>query len=257
MPFTILDSDQAREMEAAMAKPDQDKSWMNKPVTITYLGQRNTDADNPFGVGRQISGKKDKKYTEPATKSAKFAVRMQKELDVIEELERSGFSPINLRDQVVANMPFLRQEGMLNNMAKSGKYQIYDNAVRNFVMAQLRDVSGAVVGAEEIRTNMPLYMPILGDSLQTIKEKQERRRNVLSAMIASSQGAYEEFNQDLENSQAAEDASQAQKIRSSLELRAKTDPKLRAEIEEYKAKILRSLREQNYVPGAEIPSGGR
>ena len=50
---------------------------------------------------------------------------------------------------------------------------------------------------------------------------------------------------------------QVKKIRSSLELRAKTDPKLRAEIEEYKAKILRSLREQNYVPGAEIPSGGR
>ena len=257
MPFTILDPEQAKEMESAMAKPDQSPSWMEKPVTIKYAGERNTTADKPFVGGRQISGKKDKKYTEAATKSAKFAVRMQKELDVIEELERSGFSPINVRDQLVANTPFLRQEGMLNNMAKSGKYQIYDNAVKNFVMAQLRDVSGAVVGFEEIRTNMPLYMPILGDSLGAIKEKQERRRNVLSAMIASSQGAYEEFNNDLENSQAAEDASQAQKIRSSLELRAKTDPTLRAEIEEHKAKILRALREQSYVPGAEIPSGER
>ena len=58
----FMDPEQAKEMEAAMAKPDQSPSWMKKPVTITYAGERNTNADNPFGIGRQISGKKDKKY---------------------------------------------------------------------------------------------------------------------------------------------------------------------------------------------------
>jgi len=243
MPYTILSPEQAKKMRAAAAKPEQDSSWMDKPISITYENERNQDADRPFAGGRQISKPKREKYTEAATKSAKFAIRMQKELEVLQELESSGFTPINFRDQLVTLTPFLRQEGAINNAAKSGKYQIYENAIKNFVMAGLRDESGAAIPTSEIINAMPLFMPIFGDSLETIQGKQDRRKNVLSAMISASGGAYEEFSKNLAKSEAAEEASAAMKIRNSLENRAKSDPKLRDEIEAYKLNLRRQAEE--------------
>ena len=121
---------------------------------------------------------------------------------------------------------------------------MYENALINFVMAGLRDESGAAIPTPEVLQAMPLYMPLLGDSAETIKGKQERRINALSGMISASQGAYGESMGNLEKSQFADDASTAMKIRSDLERRAKTDPKLRALIEERKQEILRNARQQ-------------
>ena len=237
MPFKVLSQEQGSQVLREMSLPQGGS-------TGVYAPRPDTSADSPFSGGTLISGPKRIKYSESATKSGKFALRMRKELDVMQELERSGFSPINFRDQLVVNVPFLRQPGMFNNMAKSGKYQMYENALINFVMAGLRDESGSAIPTPEVLQAMPLYMPLLGDSAEAIKGKQERRINALSGMISASQGAYGESMGNLEKSQFADDASTAMKIRSDLERRAKTDPKLRALIEERKQEILRNARQQ-------------
>jgi hypothetical protein len=237
MPFKVLNPEQAKEAESAMAKPDQSQSWMNKPVTINYAGESDVSADIPLAGAIKISGPNKTKYSEAATKSAKFAIRMQTELEVLKRLESSGFTPINFRDQLTVLTPFLRQPGAINNAAKSGKYQIYENAVKNFVMAGLRDESGAAIPTPEIIAAMPLYMPVFGDSIENIREKQQRRENVLNAMISASGGAYEEFKENLDKSQAADDASAAMREQSSLESQAKSDPALRARIEAYKLEL--------------------
>ena len=232
------------EYEAQVALDKRRNKHLYEEIETKYIRERMSGlGDTTADSRRKITSRKlepKAKYNEAETKSAKFAIRMRKELDTLIELENSGFSPLNMRDQSVLHIPFIRQPGFINNMAKSTKFQIYDNAVKNFTMAQLRDVSGAVIGAEEIRTGMPLYMPIFGDGMQNIMEKRQRREDVLGAMIASSNGAYERTLESMSKGKRVAEASLADQERLLLEEEAKTDPVLRGKIKNYQEELIRA-----------------
>tara|TARA_R110002167_G_scaffold365915_1_gene592050 strand:+ start:687 stop:1457 length:771 start_codon:yes stop_codon:yes gene_type:complete len=248
MPITVLTPQEIRELDEDLLTQQQTAGARFPSITMSpeyqdrvdleMSGNSDTTADRRIITSRKPEAKT--KFNEAENKSGKFAIRMRKELDTLIALEESGFSPLNVRDQSVLLTPFIRQPGFINNMAKSTKFQIYDNAVRNFTMAQLRDVSGAVIGAEEIRTNMPLYMPIFGDGMENIMEKRQRRENVLAAMIASSNGAYERTLESMAKGKKVAEASLADQERLLLEEEAKTDPVLRGKIKDYQEELIRA-----------------
>ena len=248
MPVTVLTSEESRKLDEELLRRQQQSNSGMPTMTMApeyearvareMSGRGDTTADRR--IITSFKPEEKDKFNEAENKSGKFAIRMRKELDTIIELEESGFSPLNMRDQSVLLTPFIRQPGFINNALKSTKFQIYDNAVRNFTMAQLRDVSGAVIGAEEIRTGMPLYMPIFGDGMQNIMEKRQRREDVLGAMIASSNGAYESFVESMAKGKKVGEASFSEQERLLLEEEAKTDPVLRGKINNYQEELIRA-----------------
>ena len=87
---------------------------------------------------------------------------------------------------------------------------------------------------------MPLYMPIFGDGMENIMEKRQRRENVLAAMIASSNGAYERTLESMAKGKKVAEASLADQERLLLEEEAKTDPVLRGKIKDYQEELIRA-----------------
>jgi hypothetical protein len=70
--------------------------------------------------------------------------------------------------------------------------QSYDQAARAWVMAHLRDVSGAAIPPEEIVSALITYFPVVGNEQQQVDEKREARRALLISMRAAGGNAYKE-----------------------------------------------------------------
>ena len=130
-----------------------------------------------------VSGtEKDKKYNADQNKSYGFAGRMYKANQILEELVEGGFEPAQLFETATA-------EGMpmgLGNYFVSPEYQSYNQAKENWVTANLRKESGAVIGPEEMAKEIEKYFPIVGDSEKVIKQKAAARQDAQKAMIESS-----------------------------------------------------------------------
>ena len=53
------------------------------------------------------TGKLKDPFTGEQKKQAGFAVRMETAIKQLEDLENAGFNPVNIRDMVVSNLPFV------------------------------------------------------------------------------------------------------------------------------------------------------
>jgi hypothetical protein len=71
--------------------------------------------------------------------------------------------------------------------------QQYLNAADNWITANLRKESGAVIGAEEKANEYRKYFPIAGDSGAVIEQKAKLREKVTKGMIGQSAGAYKDI----------------------------------------------------------------
>lgn len=69
----------------------------------------------------------------------------------------------------------------------------YDAAVKDWVTAVLRKESGAVISADEFKTEYQKYFPQPGDSSETIRKKRLARQLQQRGMIYQSGGAYDDF----------------------------------------------------------------
>lgn len=74
---------------------------------------------------------------------------------------------------------------------QSQDVQSYMQAARNFINAVLRRESGAVISPEEFREARSQYLPIAGDTDQTLAQKAANRRTVIDTMRRSAGSAYE------------------------------------------------------------------
>ena len=131
-------------------------------------------------------------YTETQNKAATFALRIEKSVKQIEDLENAGFNPVNFRDFFVNEIiPFTPE--FIDNFLSSPEYKIYNRAKNDIATAQLRFESGAVIGESEVKWIELTYFPEFGDDQQTILFKREARRNALANMIGIAGGAYDEL----------------------------------------------------------------
>lgn len=114
-------------------------------------------------------------------KNTGFLLRAQDADKVISNLEDEGTSVWNStagRIPVVGN--FLRGENA----------QKFDQAKRDFINAQLRQESGAVISPEEFSNAEVQYFPQPGDGPEVIEQKRQNRQNAISGFrIRSGPGA--------------------------------------------------------------------
>lgn len=112
-------------------------------------------------------------FNETQGKAAGFTDRMgdaEKVLSVIGADQ--GTSRIG---QVLSRVP-------LGNELQSDDFQKYDQARRNFINAQLRRESGAVISPEEFDNANKQYFPVPGDKPPVIAQKAQNRAAAIEAM---------------------------------------------------------------------------
>lgn len=114
--------------------------------------------------------------------AARYANRMKSADAVFEKLLGQGYDRTSIRAGA---------ESMLPNAARSSERQQQDQAERDFVNAVLRDESGAVISQGEFDSARKQYFPVIGDSLDTVKQKAANRQRVIDNMRTEAGDAWD------------------------------------------------------------------
>jgi hypothetical protein len=162
----------------------------------------------PSGVQLEGTGAKP---TEDQSKSAGFAFRMKQSTNIFNQpvtgvdgqpiIDPATQKPITLEQafgrpgRFQAIMRSIPSAGLTTGVANvfetSGRQQ-YRQAQENWVTANLRPESGAVIGVEEMEKEITKYFPQASDSPQTIAQKQRARRDTELAMTVRAGPAYKQ-----------------------------------------------------------------
>lgn len=191
-----------------------------------YLIDSDKPSQSPSIQSFDIAGSERLKdpFTVSQKQTAGYAARMQRAVEQMERLEDSGFDPVNFKDSVLVEYaPFIPD--LAENFLKSSKYQQYQRAMTDFIMAQLRDESGAAISAGEFPLAFRIYIPQPGDGPEVIQAKREARRSALSAMKAGAGKAFDRAYSEAQGVTEGQTPSSEKALMILLE-RAKKDPEL-------------------------------
>lgn len=117
--------------------------------------------------------------TEGQKLSAGFASRMEAANSIIDQLEPGGGLP-TVGTEIAGSVPFIG--GFVQRKAMSAEQQKYKQAADNWIRANLRKESGAVIGADEMAAEYATYFPQPGDTPEVIAQKADARRITTDAM---------------------------------------------------------------------------
>tara|TARA_R100000935_G_scaffold55006_1_gene84543 strand:+ start:574 stop:1227 length:654 start_codon:yes stop_codon:yes gene_type:complete len=154
-----------------------------------------TTTDN-VEVGKAILDSGKSQFGEAELKKAAYAVTMDEATLTINNIEsKSDLSTFmsEMTGIVGAYDDYLKGSSvespwMRNLMTED--FRRYDAASRAWVMAHLRDVSGAAVPAEEVYNGQLTFFPVVGDEQAEIDDKRRARRVLQVAMREAGGNAY-------------------------------------------------------------------
>lgn len=149
-------------------------------------------------IKRKIKG--PERFNESQLQAANFANRMVKTREILDDLPKSAkeakTGKAGFFEAVVSAIPSM---GLTDKLGKgvvkisaTPDQQKYLNAATNWIRANLRKESGAVIGEQEMIDEYSTYFPTAGDSPEVIKQKMELRKAAEDGMVTMAAGAYEE-----------------------------------------------------------------
>jgi hypothetical protein len=141
-----------------------------------------------------------RKPTESEQKAAGFSQRMELSNQLITDLENKvigqGKDPSVMypttETQAYGGIPFIGNYA--RTKVSSTEQQQYRQAQENWVRANLRKESGAVIGADEMADEIRTYFPQPNESQETIAQKQLARQVTQNAMKTAAGTSYTPFN---------------------------------------------------------------
>jgi hypothetical protein len=149
------------------------------------------------GAGMTPLPGKDAGLTEGQSKALSFGARMQQNRQTLDELEKDGtFMRGNIKAaaETAGRVLGLGTDtfggtladiaGTATNFTQSEAQQRYETAKRNWIAANLRKESGAVIGTDEYRQAENQYFPQPGDSEKTKADKKALRATAEQTMLA-------------------------------------------------------------------------
>ena len=170
-------------------------------MTQNYFDQFDTVAEidtttDNVEVGKAILDSGKSQFGEAELKKAAYAVTMDEATLTINNIEsKSDLSTFmsEITGIVGAYDDYLKGSSvespwMRNLMTED--FRRYDAASRAWVMAHLRDVSGAAVPAEEVYNGQLTFFPVVGDEQPEIDDKRRARRVLQVAMREAGGNAY-------------------------------------------------------------------
>ena len=182
------------------------------PEGLVYVPKAPGGATTPImgAGGTQLQGT-GSKPTEDQSKSAGFAFRMKQSTDIFNQpvtgvdgqpiIDPATGKPITLEQaygrpgryqSIMRAVPSAGLTTGIANVSESAGRQQYRQAQENWVTANLRPESGAVIGVEEMEKEITKYFPQVSDSPQTIAQKQRARRDTELAMTVRAGPAYKQ-----------------------------------------------------------------
>lgn len=146
-----------------------------------------------------------KKPTQEERNAAGFADRMSAAEQQINQIEskiatsqaagqKVGEPYATGYTQFMGGLPFVGEYA--RNRAMTNEQRQYRQAQENWVRANLRKESGAVIGADEMDREIAVYFPMPNDDPMTIQQKKLAREVTMNSMRKAAGKAYEPF--DLE-----------------------------------------------------------
>jgi hypothetical protein len=182
------------------------------PEGLVYVPTAPGGAAMPVmtAAGTQLEGA-GSKPTEDQSKSAGFAFRMKQSTQIFNQpaVDKSGEpiidpktgKPVTLEQaygqpgKYQAIMRAIPSAGLttgIANISEDVGRQQYRQAQENWVTANLRPESGAVIGVEEMEKEITKYFPQTSDSQKTIEQKARARRDTELAMTVRAGPAYKQ-----------------------------------------------------------------
>ena len=134
----------------------------------------------------KIIEERSQKFDQNQSTSATFGSRMLFNEGILRNMLASGYV-LTLED--VAKIRTMSALG-LGNIGITPEAQQFHVAAQNWVAAQLRNESGAAIAASEYADALLQYFPKVGDSPETIRQKQALREEATRGMINASGDAF-------------------------------------------------------------------
>lgn len=113
--------------------------------------------------------------------AASFADRMSRSIEQILSNQSAG---TDYTQNILGSVP------LIGNSMVSDEYQVFNQARRDFINAQLRRESGAAIADSEIENATEQYMPRPGDGPDVLVQKEKGLMLALSAMVREAGPAY-------------------------------------------------------------------
>jgi hypothetical protein len=192
----VIDEETAYKRLEPLARLEE--SYVNRQIASGERADRQAQAAAER-ADRRAEGRKP---TEAEQKAAGFAQRMEFSDQVARDLESKvtaqqlagkdvGTMYPTARTQALGNVPLIG--GYLENIGSSTQQQLYANAQDNWIRANLRKESGAVIGVDESKDEKKTYFPQPGDSPEKIAQKQVLRQVTQDAMKTAAGASYVPF----------------------------------------------------------------
>ncbi len=195
-----LESERLRKLKAGDARSEWKYRQANKapPASLSpeALAQQVTIAEATAGA-KPLSGEQ--------AKSGGFALRMDGAQIAIDSIlagpdgvagSEDDYDPTNIQDATSANLP-----RMAANFAMSDPGREFRQAQEDWVTANLRKESGAVIGVEEMEKEIAKYFPEINDTPAVLKQKALSRQRAFAGMKVASGRAFEEMQTEFKGTQ--------------------------------------------------------
>jgi hypothetical protein len=163
----------ARLEDRAMSREESKEERKLTRAEMAVERQINREAQQTERDLKRLEGTGEQKL------AAGFASRMEAANAIIEQLEPAGGLP-TVGTSIAGSIPFVG--GYAQRKFMSPEQQRYKQAADNWIRANLRKESGAVIGADEMAAEYATYFPMPGDDPLTIQQKAEARRITTDAM---------------------------------------------------------------------------
>ncbi|MBI1425780.1 MAG: hypothetical protein GC149_20330 [Gammaproteobacteria bacterium] len=160
-------------------RPPGDATAMPQP---TY---QNSQQQTPAGPSIQYTPGDRPNFNDTQGKAAGFADRMAASNSVLSTLESQG---TDIAKAGASKVP------VFGNYMVGGDYQRFDQAKRDFINAQLRRESGAVINPEEFANAEKQYFPQPGDGPEVLQQKSMNREIAIKAMQRDAGPSYKPTN---------------------------------------------------------------
>lgn len=192
----IIDEETAYKRLDSLARMED--SYVSRQIAS---GER-MDARQAAAAEREQRRQEGGKPTESEQKAAGFAQRMELSDQLAKDIESKvaaqqlagkdvGTMYPTARTQALGNIPLVGD--YLQNIGSSTQQQLYKQAQENWVRANLRKESGAVIGSDEMKDEIKTYFPQPGDKPEKIAQKQLARQVTQNAMKTAAGKSYVPF----------------------------------------------------------------
>lgn len=192
----VIDEETAYKRLDSLAKMED--SYVSRQATSA----ERMDARQAAAAERELRRAEGGKPTESEQKAAGFAQRMELSNQLAKDIENKvatqqlagkdvGTMYPTARTQALGSVPLIGS--YLENVGSSVQQQLYKQAQENWVRANLRKESGAVIGTDEMKDEIKTYFPQPGDRPEKIAQKQLAREVTQNAMKTAAGKSYVPF----------------------------------------------------------------